>query len=488
MSQGVGVATGIQDKFSWNAVGLAAIGGGVGAAVGGGAAAASWQQAATRAVTANIITQGIGVATGLQDKFSWAGVAASAVGGAIGHAVGKAVHATSLYNTPTAANLGANLVKSGAQIVADAATRSLIDGTDFGDNVIAALPTALGSLVGEALVGGISGRGASTTGSPSSGKIRQTSKQYQDERVGTNLYGIPEGFEDKVQPGPPLEEVIVVTGTRRARAPEGWWRGIDFTPEQEHAPAASGYYTPQPSAWMQNIQALGSQPQRLPSYNEVLALENARGYAWEAGPTPFERWEQHQTELGMAYLANSMTGSGAVASLGSRAAGGSLEDQVAWGQLFGVLEGAAGGMVGTPAFSRGRYSVSPYAIEYDMASVNGLARTPSRAVTLRETGFESGRFQLRDNMRPSEYAGHYRSVRANGVQNPLIEYIVIGDTPYILRGNNRFAAAEQTGRLDELRFRHVELPLAGTNFNTVEDVLNVGYVPRPTYRDYRRGN
>ena len=53
---------------------------------------------------------------------------------------------------------GAKVVRSGAQVIADAATRSLIEGTDFGDNVMAALPNAIGSLVAESIVGGIASR------------------------------------------------------------------------------------------------------------------------------------------------------------------------------------------------------------------------------------------------------------------------------------------------------------------------------------------
>ncbi|MEQ1708296.1 MAG: hypothetical protein ABL864_08185 [Terricaulis sp.] len=220
----------------------------------------------------------------------------------------------------------------------------------------------------------MTGRGAGTTGSPSNGKIRQSSKQYQDERIGTNLYGIPEGFEDKAQPAPPLEDEIIITGTRRARAPlDGWWRGIDFTPEQERAPApaASGYHTPQPSSWMQNIQALGSQPQRLPTYNELLALENARGYAWEAGPTPFERWEQQQRVDGVArVVAMTQTPLGTSLSVGAGAFGADQQTQDA--MLIGgmAFEGIAGGVYGTQGLApRGYVYAAP-------AGVRALDRNP----------------------------------------------------------------------------------------------------------------
>jgi hypothetical protein len=80
VSQGVGVATGIQEKFSWNAVALSAIGGGVGAGMGAAFQSGIMSSPALQAATSSAITQGIGVATGLQDEFSWAGVAAAGIG------------------------------------------------------------------------------------------------------------------------------------------------------------------------------------------------------------------------------------------------------------------------------------------------------------------------------------------------------------------------------------------------------------------------
>ena len=155
VSQGVAVATGIHDKFSWNAVGLAAIGGGVGASGVGNIAAKSigFTGNAIGAVGASLnsaLTQGIGVATGLQDKFDWAGVAAAGAGAYVGAKVGGLLPT----NTPPFA---ANLVASTASALANAATRSLIDGSDFGDNILAALPDVLGQTIGGAFADGISG-------------------------------------------------------------------------------------------------------------------------------------------------------------------------------------------------------------------------------------------------------------------------------------------------------------------------------------------
>jgi hypothetical protein len=73
-SQAVGVATGVQEKFSWKDVGLAAISGGIGA---GSVSSGDWIKDAARAMARSAVTQGIGVVTGLQTKFNWAAVAAA---------------------------------------------------------------------------------------------------------------------------------------------------------------------------------------------------------------------------------------------------------------------------------------------------------------------------------------------------------------------------------------------------------------------------
>jgi YD repeat-containing protein len=152
VSQAVGVATGIQEKFSWKAVAMAAIGGGVGAGMGNsfsglkGAA-----QAMARGAASSAITQGIGVVTGLQDKFDWAGVAAAGIGAGVASKVGT----SKLVQKLGADTMAADIVINGASALANAATRSLIDGSDFGDNVIAALPDVIGGAIGRRVGGAV---------------------------------------------------------------------------------------------------------------------------------------------------------------------------------------------------------------------------------------------------------------------------------------------------------------------------------------------
>ncbi len=184
VSQTFGVLTGIQDSFSWKGVALGALGG----AVGGGLA--GWGKAATaaadaakaagdavstldkvgsflggsgivstlaRGVVSNLTVQGIAVATGLQDEFDWAGVAASAVGSAAGWGVDKLTGATSFDISRSASNIAANAAGGMANAIANAATRSAIEGTSFGDNIMRALPDAIGQTVGNLIAAGVRG-------------------------------------------------------------------------------------------------------------------------------------------------------------------------------------------------------------------------------------------------------------------------------------------------------------------------------------------
>jgi hypothetical protein len=98
ISQGVGMATGVQKDFSWSAVALAAIGGAVSSGLEGfaplGGEATSFGNTVARAAIGNAASQGIGVATGLQKEFSWVGVAAAGVGAGVGFGMSEALGIT----------------------------------------------------------------------------------------------------------------------------------------------------------------------------------------------------------------------------------------------------------------------------------------------------------------------------------------------------------------------------------------------------------
>ncbi|HYD39126.1 MAG TPA: LysM peptidoglycan-binding domain-containing protein [Allosphingosinicella sp.] len=152
-SQGFGVATGIQDKFNWKGVALAAIGGAVGGGIGAGglfgargafgSVSNAFLQGALRGATSSAASQGIGMALGLQKKFDWAGVAAAGASGGVSSAAGARLGNINKY--------ARQFLSGGAGAIAGAAARSVVNGTSFGDNLLAALPEVVGSTVGNLL-------------------------------------------------------------------------------------------------------------------------------------------------------------------------------------------------------------------------------------------------------------------------------------------------------------------------------------------------
>lgn len=82
----VGLATGTIDRFSWSGVAMGAIGSAAGVAAGGMVGrAVTLSNVVARSTLGSALTQGAALATGLQQKFNWQGVAAAAVGGAAGY-------------------------------------------------------------------------------------------------------------------------------------------------------------------------------------------------------------------------------------------------------------------------------------------------------------------------------------------------------------------------------------------------------------------
>jgi YD repeat-containing protein len=156
VSQGLGIAAGLQHGFDFKGVALGAIGGAVGGALAPGGAfgnagafgkiGSSFVQGALRGAVTSLATQGVALATGLQHKFSWSGVAAAAFGGGLANAAASGL--TPAMKLGTISSTLVNGISSMAGALANASARSLIDGTDFGDNLIAALPDVIGSTIG----------------------------------------------------------------------------------------------------------------------------------------------------------------------------------------------------------------------------------------------------------------------------------------------------------------------------------------------------
>lgn len=139
--QAVGLVTGTIDRFDWKGVAISGIAAGatvgvsiatgVTAATVGGATTAApfWTSTAgtvVRAAIANGITQGIATATGLQDHFNWAGVAAAGIGAGVGSYVGKELGLPadgSRGNMNAGEFLGKSIVKAFAAGAATAVAR-----------------------------------------------------------------------------------------------------------------------------------------------------------------------------------------------------------------------------------------------------------------------------------------------------------------------------------------------------------------------------
>ncbi|HLY89154.1 MAG TPA: LysM peptidoglycan-binding domain-containing protein, partial [Acetobacteraceae bacterium] len=148
-SQALGVATGIQDHFSFKGVALAAIAGGIGSGLGKVGILKNATdfdkvlQNVARGAISNGLTQGVALATGLQNQFDWTGVAAGGIAsGVAGAFPGVGGHGVDHY-------LAEGLSGSAAAVAASAA-RSLLSGSDFGDNILRELPDAIGATIGNA--------------------------------------------------------------------------------------------------------------------------------------------------------------------------------------------------------------------------------------------------------------------------------------------------------------------------------------------------
>jgi hypothetical protein len=156
VGQGVGLATGIQDKFNFGAVAMAGIAGGIGGALQGvnvagtGSAFAKVASDAARGMISSALTQGVGVATGLQSKFDFAGVAVAGLVGGVGGAAARGLASTGgvLGIHAGLQSAGGAFLSGTASGIAGAAARSMLEGTDFGDNLLAVLPDVIGTTIG----------------------------------------------------------------------------------------------------------------------------------------------------------------------------------------------------------------------------------------------------------------------------------------------------------------------------------------------------
>jgi LysM domain len=215
VTQGVAMATGMQRSFNWGSLGMAALSAGVGAGVGSSGAFSGLSEqigdsgvAALQGITGNVISQGVGVATGMQKSFDWGGVAAAGVSAGVIHGVGDELQGVDMDLGSSNLNASARDALSGmAGLIANASARTLIDGTDFGDNLIKGLPDVIGQTVGGAIADEMSSQSQSGDLMAQQTKLAQQELQaYADAPIAApplnlaqlqaNMPALPEIGED----------------------------------------------------------------------------------------------------------------------------------------------------------------------------------------------------------------------------------------------------------------------------------------------------
>jgi YD repeat-containing protein len=188
-SQTFGVLTGIQKSFNWGAVALSTIGGMVGAGVGadgldlfGDLSNVSEDLVQVlQGATSNAITQGIGVATGLQKSFDWGQVAAAGISAGVSNEVGDWAMGETFSSNAAVDDMVGVALKGTAGLIAGAATHSLISGTDFGDDILKGLPSVIGDTVGGEIADYLT-RPSSTPAAPNS-SAGGSGAQYASDAV-----------------------------------------------------------------------------------------------------------------------------------------------------------------------------------------------------------------------------------------------------------------------------------------------------------------
>jgi YD repeat-containing protein len=141
VSQGVGIALGVQDSFSWKSVALSAFS--AVANPGITIAGAPVASAAANAAIGNALTQGVGIVIGAQDHFDWRGVAASAAGAAVAQSI----------NGPRGASTtaAAAIARGALASFAGGLTASVLHGGKVSVQQIAV--DAFGNALGQGIVG-----------------------------------------------------------------------------------------------------------------------------------------------------------------------------------------------------------------------------------------------------------------------------------------------------------------------------------------------
>ncbi|MXN87384.1 hypothetical protein GR165_36325 [Burkholderia sp. 4812] len=130
----------------------------------------------------SVVTQGIGVATGLQQSFDWKGVAASAIASGVGFEGGRAIGSSVSGMDPTVGRL---ITGVGAGMAAGAAS-TVVRGGSLGRNVGAITMDAMASTVGSLVVDNVQ--------AASLGKTDSAALRTQQAIAGVNEQILPVGL------------------------------------------------------------------------------------------------------------------------------------------------------------------------------------------------------------------------------------------------------------------------------------------------------
>ncbi|OXI15699.1 LysM peptidoglycan-binding domain-containing protein [Burkholderia sp. AU15512] len=181
-SQGVMIAAGEQHGLNLNSITLGAVAAGltagIGAAVGAPANALS---AAAQGAMRSVATQGIGVVTGLQDRFDWKGVAASAIASGVGYGVGEQVGKVAIgAGASTAMARFASGVTGG---LSAGVASTLVRGGSLGRNIGAIAADAVASTVGNMVASNVQ-----------AASVDKTTQRAQDAIAAVNDQILPGGL------------------------------------------------------------------------------------------------------------------------------------------------------------------------------------------------------------------------------------------------------------------------------------------------------
>ncbi len=180
----VGNALGVSDGFSWGAVAVSAITGGVTAGTGGVGLASALGAPQGGALVANAIannalTQGLNIITGQQDKFSWKAVAASAIAAPISNFVGGSVGNSDLFKNDV--RLGHLAGQFSAGLTSGVIRQAIAGRVDFMNVAADAFGNALGNALGYSIAGG-------------SGKVSSSSRAQDESLQDVQRQAMAQGY------------------------------------------------------------------------------------------------------------------------------------------------------------------------------------------------------------------------------------------------------------------------------------------------------